>query len=60
MTGELCTPLMQMFSLCPLEGELLTLAELCVITRVVNLDQEKAEIILNITLKPGADDAWLH
>ncbi len=60
MTGDLCTPLMQMFSLCPLEGKLLTLAESCTITRVVNLDQEKAEIILNITLKPGADDTWLH
>ena len=60
MSSDLCTPLLRMFSLCPLEGKLLALAEQCTIVKVVNLDPQTAEIILNITLEPGADDTWLH
>ena len=52
-------PLLQMFSLCPLEGKLLALAEKCTILKV-DLNEEKAEILLDVTLEPSADDTWLR
>ena len=59
MSTEFCIPLLQMFSLCPLEGKLLALAEKCTILKV-DLNEEKAEILLDVTLEPGADDTWLR
>ena len=59
MSTEFCIPLLQMFSLCPLEGKLLALAEKCTILKV-DLNEEKAEILLDVTLEPSADDTWLR
>ncbi len=58
MSGEVSIPLLQMFSLCPLEGKLLALAEKCTI-RSVNLDKLHTAVTVDIQLAPGADDTWL-
>ena len=59
MSSDFCIPLLQMFSLCPLEGKLLALAEKCTILKV-DLNEERAEVILDVALAPDADDTWLR
>ncbi len=58
MSGDFSIPLLQMFSLCPLEGELLSLAERCTIQKV-NLDEANATITLDVRIETDADDTWL-
>ncbi len=57
MSSEFCLPLLQMFSLCPLEGKLLSLAEKCTIVNV-DLDEENANIKVDVVLDEGADETW--
>ncbi len=59
MSSEFCIPLLQMFSLCTLEGKLLALAEKCTILKV-ELYEETAEICLEVSLEPDADKSLLH
>ena len=54
MSGEVCVALLQMFSLCSLEGKLLALAEKCTILGV-ELNEYEAQIDLSIRLEAGAD-----
>ena len=58
MSSEFCIPLLQMFSLCPLEGKLLALAEKCTVLKV-DLDEARAEIRLDVALELDADDTWI-